>query len=241
MLAARIDRLAPEDKALLQTLAVIGKEFTLSQVRAVLASSDSELDQRLSALQSAEFIYEQPAAGDIEYTFKHALTQEVAYSSILSERRKQIHERAGQAIESLFAASLSDHYENLALHYSRSGNALKAANFLRLAAQQAMNRSAYPEADGQLNSALALLAAQPDSTEPGRSEIAALLSLATCTTLRASLGLGATAVVDMLERARALSERVGDEASVFEALEPLARHYSVRERIKRQSPSRRIS
>jgi class 3 adenylate cyclase len=229
MLTARIDRLAPEDKALLQTLAVIGKEFTLSQVRAVLAGSNSELDKRLAALQSAEFIYEQPTAGDIEYTFKHALTQEVAYSSILTERRKQIHERAAQAIESLFAATLSDYYDDLAHHYSRSANALKAANYLRLAARQAMNRSAYTEAERQLNNALALLAEQPDSTERGRSEIAVLLSLATCTTLRASLGLGATAVVEMLERARALAERVGDEASLFEAVEPLARQYSIRD------------
>ena len=76
----------------------------------------------LGDLQLAEFIYEQPAIGDIEYIFKHALTQEVAYNSVLIERRKLLHERAAQAIEALFADRLEDHLAELAHHYDRSGN-----------------------------------------------------------------------------------------------------------------------
>jgi class 3 adenylate cyclase len=225
MLSARIDRLAPEDKALLQTLAVIGKEFTLSQVRAVLAGSDSELDQRLAALQSAEFIYEQPAAGDIEYTFKHALTQEVAYNSILIERRKEIHERAGQAIESLFAASLLEHCDDLARHYSRSGNGLKAANYLQLAAQLAMDRGAYTEVGEQLKSALDLLESQPESRERDSIEIAVRHTLA------ASVGASHGAmnqIASLLQPARKLCRRIGDDARLFDVLWLLSFHHMVR-------------
>ena len=95
ILAARIDRLPADAKDLLQTLAVIGREFPLSLIRAVVAKSDDELNRLLNDLQLGEFIYEQPAVGDTEYIFKHALTQEVAYNSVLIERRKQLHERIG--------------------------------------------------------------------------------------------------------------------------------------------------
>jgi predicted ATPase len=100
ILAARIDRLPPDEKELLQTLAVIGREFPLSLVKRVVDGADGaddDLNRKLGDLQMAEFIYEQPAVGDLEYTFKHALTQEVAYNSLLVERRKLLHERAGQA------------------------------------------------------------------------------------------------------------------------------------------------
>jgi len=127
ILAARIDRLPADEKDLLQALAVLGKEFQLSLVRAVNGKSDDILNQMLGNLQLAEFIYEQPALGDIEYSFKHALTQEVAYNSVLIERRKQLHERAGQALESMFAGQLDDHLEELAHHYSRSDDVETAA------------------------------------------------------------------------------------------------------------------
>ena len=94
VLASRIDRLPPEEKAFLQTLAVIGKEFSLGLVKQVVNQSEDTLQQHLSRLRDAEFIYEQPAFPDVEYVFKHALTQEVAYNSLLQERRKVLHERA---------------------------------------------------------------------------------------------------------------------------------------------------
>jgi predicted ATPase len=96
ILVSRIDRLPAPQKELLQTLAVIGKEFPVSLVREVTGKREEELTRMLDELQLAEFVYEQPAVGDFEYTFKHGLTQEVAYSSVLSERRKLLHERAGQ-------------------------------------------------------------------------------------------------------------------------------------------------
>ena len=178
----------------------------------------------LSGLQTGEFVYEQPAAGDIEYTFKHALTHDVAYKSLLTERRKQIHERAAQAIETFFSTSLADHYENLAYHYGRSGNASKAANYLHLVAQQAMNRSAYAEASGQLNSALEFLCIQPEDLERTRTESAVRLNLALCLGSSGRLA----AAVDMLEEARKLCENAGDDDIRCRVMDALAFYYTLR-------------
>jgi predicted ATPase len=109
ILAARIDRLPPDAKDLLQALAVIGREFSQSLIRAVVPKPDDELKRLLNDLQLGEFIYEQPAVGDIEYIFKHALTQEVSYNSLLLERRKAIHERVGEAIETLNQIRIEEH------------------------------------------------------------------------------------------------------------------------------------
>ena len=116
ILAARIDQLTAGEKELLQTLAVIGEEFSLGLVRRVTRRSEDELTRGLAKLQLGEFIYEKPAFPESEYTFKHALTQEVAYNSVLFERRREIHGRAA-AIEELFAEKLDDHLAALAHHY----------------------------------------------------------------------------------------------------------------------------
>ena len=89
----------------------------------------------LKDLQAGEFIYEQPASGEAEYIFKHALTQEVAYNSLLMERRRLLHERTGEAIESLFKERIDDHLAELAHHYSRSANTRKAVEYLCRAGQ----------------------------------------------------------------------------------------------------------
>src|SRR5215813_8856821 len=119
VLTARIDRLATAEKALLHQLAVIGRQFPLSLVHHVVSQPEEELYRLLSSLQRKEFLYEQPAFPESDYIFKHALTQEVAYNSLLSERRKALHERTAQAIEALYHAKLDDHYSELASHYSR--------------------------------------------------------------------------------------------------------------------------
>src|SRR5262249_23043246 len=141
VLAARIDRLPPDEKALLQTLAVIGKEFSLSLLKQVVTQSEDDLMHQLSHLQTNEFIYQQPAFPEVEYIFKHALTQEVAYNTVLHERRKTLHERTAQAIEQLCQDRLDEHYSDLAHHYSRSENTQKAVEYLGLAGQQAVQRS----------------------------------------------------------------------------------------------------
>ncbi len=97
----------PEEKALLQQLAVIGREFPVSLIRQVIAQPEDELYRLLASLQRKEFLYEQPAFPEVEYIFKHALTQEVAYGTVLQEQRKLLHERTGQALETVYAATLT--------------------------------------------------------------------------------------------------------------------------------------
>ena len=234
ILAARMDRLPADAKELLQTLAVTGREFPLSLIHAVVEKSDDELNRLLNDLQLGEFIYEQPAVGDTEYIFKHALTQEVAYNSLLTERRKLVHERAAMAAESLFATSLADHYDELVHHYGRSGNGRKAVSYLRLAAQQAVNRSAFPEAEGQLAAAVELLQTLPDDVERARTELALLVSQARCRTYIGS----SSAAVEILEQAREVSEKVGDDVGRFEVLRSLV--FAYRLRGDEQQKSRRL-
>ena len=197
ILAARIDRLPPDQKDLLQTLAVIGMEFKLGLVRKVwepptisaIASTNprrtttaltllreeadsgaSDLDSMLSELQLGEFIYEQPAVGDIEYTFKHALTHDVAYNSVLNERRRLLHERIGSGLESVYRDNLSDHLAALTHHYARSGNSGKAVEYCLLAIQQSDERGSVIEAVALFETGLDLLQKLPDDdsrAEPG--------------------------------------------------------------------------
>ncbi|HEY6418984.1 MAG TPA: hypothetical protein VIX59_08275, partial [Candidatus Binataceae bacterium] len=207
ILTSRIDRLPPKEKDLLQTLAVIGREFPVSLIRAV--SDADDLEAMLEHLQLAEFIYEQPAVGDTGYIFKHALTQEVTYNSILIDRRKQIHERAGAAIEALFANQLDDHLGELARHYGRSANSSKAVTYLRRAAGQAWQRSAVREAFSYLETARQVAAALPDDAERDRKELAIQRGLMGMSgPLR---GYGSKERLDASLRARELCRRLGDE------------------------------
>ena len=216
MLAARIDRLAAEQKVLLQTLAVIGREAPLGLVRQVASQAATQLEWMLAALQASEFIYEQPALGGAEYIFKHALTQEVAYTSLLVERRKLLHERAGQALESMFAERLDDHLDELARHYSRCDNVAKAVEYLGRAGQQAMQRSAYAEAISRLTAAINLLLKLPDSPERIQREL--LLQLSLGSGLSAVNGWGSPEAERAYGRARQLCERLGDPPELFPAL-----------------------
>src|SRR5262249_50924606 len=168
ILAARIDRLQPEAKDLLQNLAVIGMEFPLSLVPEVVGLSQDQIDCTLSALQTCEFIYEQPTAGDVEYTFKHAFTHDVAYNSILTEPRKLLHERTGQAIEVMYRERLDDHYPDLARHFRSSNNTAKAVEYLRLAGEQAVRRGAYAQGLANVEPALTLIGALNE--QPKREE-----------------------------------------------------------------------
>jgi tetratricopeptide (TPR) repeat protein len=172
LLASRIDRLSAPEKQLLQTLAVLGREFTLKLVQRVTLNSNDELEVMLAQLQLGEFINEQPAVGDVEYSFKHALTQEVAYKSLLSERRHALHDQAARVLEELYAEQLEDHYGALAHHYLLSDNTSKAIRYAQLAAKQALGRAAYPQAMSLIETALNLLEKLPENTERSRTELA---------------------------------------------------------------------
>ncbi len=119
ILAARIDRLAPEDKRLLQATAVIGKDVPFALLQAVAELSDDALRRGLAQLQAAELLYEARLFPDLEYTFKHALTHEVAYGSLLHDRRRRLHTQIVAAIEELYPDRLTEQVDRLAHHAFR--------------------------------------------------------------------------------------------------------------------------
>jgi class 3 adenylate cyclase/tetratricopeptide (TPR) repeat protein len=213
ILTSRIDRLPADEKDLLQTLAVMGREFSLALVRKVVRKPDDELARILSDLQLGEFIYEQPALPEAEYVFKHALTQEVAYDTLLTGRRKQLHEQAAAAIEALYAERLDDHLNRLARHYSQSGNVRKAVKYLDLAGRQAARRLAYEEAIGHFTGALELLGSLPEDSERDRQELALRTALGPY--LIAMKGPAAEEVALIFARARSLCEKLGEDMQLF--------------------------
>jgi len=216
ILAARIDRLAPDEKALLQQLAVLGREFPLGLVRQVIVQPAEELYRLLSSFQRKEFLYEQPAFPEVEYIFKHALTQEVAYNSVLIERRKLLHEQVGQAIEQRYHDRLEEYYNELARHYSRSDNTQKAIDYLRRAGQQAVQQSANAEAITHLTTALEFLRTLPDTPERVQHELGLYLTLGPV--LMNIKGFAAPEVGALYTRARELCQQGGDTSQLFPVL-----------------------
>src|SRR5215472_11580871 len=215
LLSARVDRLPRPQKDLLQTLAVIGREARLRLVRQVTSADEVLLSQNLADLCAAEFIYEQPVAADTEFVFKHALTQEVAYGSLLIERRKQLHERVGYSTETLFADKLDDHVDALGHHYSHSDNADKAIEYLSRAGQQALRRSAHDQAIRNLNAAIERLQTLPDSPERKMRELSLQMMLGSA--LIAFTGFATTEVERTVARVRELCAGLGDPPKPFEA------------------------
>src|SRR5262249_8781238 len=146
-------------------------------VQAMAEQPEDCLQQSLAHLQAAEFLSETTLFPEPAYTFKHALTQEVAYHTVLRERRRVLHERAAQAIEQLYAARLPEYYPALAHHCTRSGNTAKAVDYLHRAGQQAVERSAYAEAISHLSTALDLLPILPESRARHQQELGVQLTL----------------------------------------------------------------
>jgi class 3 adenylate cyclase len=225
VLSSRIDRLPGAEKDLLQTLAVIGKEFSVG-LAGKLVGPATELDRMLSALQAGEFIYEQPSFPDTEYTFKHALTQEVAYNSVLIERRRALHERIGGAIEALYGDHLGDHLGEVAGHYRRSANAAKAVEYLKLAAKRAAQGGREQEAVGQLRAALEILKGIPRASDSARRELE--LQIALGVSLIPTAGFAAEELKAVNLRAVELSQEAGDPALRFSALHGLSIWYLTR-------------
>jgi class 3 adenylate cyclase len=165
ILAARIDRLRPELKRLLQAAAVVGKDVPVALLAAVAEMADDALHLALGELQTAELLYEARLFPDLEYTFKHALTHEVAYNGVLQERRRALHATILETLERLHADRLGEHAEMLAHHAVRAGIAAKAVRYLREAGAKAAARSANREAVEFFERALALLAELPETRE----------------------------------------------------------------------------
>jgi len=157
ILTARIDRLGDRPKKALQVASVIGREFGFKLLKNVTSLSDEDLRDILVALRNTELIYEKGISLDANYIFKHALTQEVTYNSLLIQRRKELHEKTGAAIEGMYAGRIDEFYEVLAYHFSRTNNKEKAIYYLTMAGKKAKSVFATEEALGFFNHAILFL------------------------------------------------------------------------------------
>jgi class 3 adenylate cyclase/tetratricopeptide (TPR) repeat protein len=182
MLAARIDRLPPEAKRLLQTAAVIGNEVPLPLVHAIAELPEEVLHRGLVLLQAAEFLYETRLFPEREYTFKHALTHEVAYGSLLQERRRVLHARIVQALEAFAGDRMAAEVERLAHHALRSELWDKALAYGRQAGEKVLAQSAYREAVGYFEQALSALPHLPETRDTREQAIDLRLALRTALT-----------------------------------------------------------
>jgi class 3 adenylate cyclase/tetratricopeptide (TPR) repeat protein len=207
VLTARIDRLPPEEKRLLQTAAVIGTEVPLALLRAIAELPDEALRMGLAHLQAAEFLYETRLFPDLEYTFKHALTHEVAYGSLLQERRRVLHACIVEALEVLYPDRLAEQVDRLAHHAVRGEVWEKALTYCQQAGTRAIMGSAHREAVVYFEQALAALAQLPET----RDRLEQAIDLR-CELRNALLPLGEQGrMVDHLRAAEALAERLGDD------------------------------
>lgn len=207
ILAARIDRLPAEDKRLLETASIIGQDVPFSLLQSLASLPEDDLRRGLVRLQTAELLYEARLFPDLEFKFKHALTHEVAYGSLLQERRRALHAEMVDVIEAHYADRLGEHVEALALHARRAARWDKAVHYLRQAAARAALRSAHPDAVSHCDKALAALEHLP----PGRERTEQAIDLRF--DLRASLLTLAEfgRILDCMREAEALGEQLGDQ------------------------------
>jgi len=177
IIAARIDRLEENLKRVMQMASVFGREFSFILLQAISGMRE-DLKHHLLNLQGLEFIYEKNLFPELEYIFKHALVQEVAYNSLLSVRRKEIHQRIAQAIEELYAGNLEEFYEMLAYHYSKSENILKACEYLKISGDKAMKNFSTLEAFRSYREAANLLRDQPETHDNKSTRLDTLRAMA---------------------------------------------------------------
>jgi class 3 adenylate cyclase/tetratricopeptide (TPR) repeat protein len=217
VLAARIDRLQPEHKRLLQAASVIGKDVPLALLESLDVEPVDVLHRALSDLQAAEFLYQTRHFPEAEYTFKHALTHEVAYGSLLQERRHALHGAVLAAIERLHAGRLDEHLEKLALHAVRGESWDKAVAYSAEAAARAKRRWALRGALASLEQALAALGQLHRTPDNLKRTVDLHLDARTCLVLLGDVppmlghldgaGVAAEALEDDVQRARVAGHR----------------------------------
>jgi len=176
VIMARVDSLPEGSKSLLQTMSVVGRECSYDLIKRLTDLAEQELLSQLSVLKDSELLFERGIYPQSTYIFKHALTQEVAYDSLLLKRRKEIHEKIGKSIEALYPDRLEEHYELLAYHYARSVRTDKAVQYLDLANQKAIRMNAMEEAKAYFDEAMGHLDTLPETEENRRRRISLLVN-----------------------------------------------------------------
>jgi tetratricopeptide (TPR) repeat protein len=219
VLAARIDRLPPEEKRLLQTAAVIGTEVPLPLLQAIAEVPEATLHRGLAHLQAAEFLYETRLFPAPEYTFKHALTHEVAYNSLLLERRRVLHARLVEALEALAPERVTEQVERLAHHAVRGEVWDKAVTYCQQAGARAEDRTAPHEAVASFEQALQALAHLPEHGDTRVLAIELRLALAPSLNQLGEYGR----YLALLGEAEALARALDDRARLGRVLASMAR------------------
>jgi class 3 adenylate cyclase len=214
VLAARIDRLSPQEKRLLQTAAVIGMEVPLPLLQAIAELPEVALHRGLSHLQATEFLYETHLFPELAYTFKHALTHGVAYGSLLQERRRTLHARVVDAIEVLFPDRLAEQVERLTHHALRGEVWDKAATYCRQAGDKALDRGAFREAVTGFEQALDALGHLIETPDTGVLTIQLRHSLGAVLSMRGEYQRSLV----LLGEAEALARQLDDRAQLGQVL-----------------------
>jgi class 3 adenylate cyclase/tetratricopeptide (TPR) repeat protein len=207
VLAARIDRLPADEKQLVQSAAVVGKDVPRPLLQAVADLPETILRRGLTHLQAAEFLYETRRLPDLEYTFKHALTHEVAYRSLLQEQRRVLHARIVEALEQLYSDRLTEHVQRLAHHAFRGEVWEKAVTYLRQAGAKALAHSAYREAVTSFEQALVALQHLPETRQTLELSIDLRFDLRASLFSLAEFGR----ILEELGKVEALAEALGDQ------------------------------
>jgi tetratricopeptide (TPR) repeat protein len=217
VLAARIDRLPSEAKRLLQAAAVIGTDVPFPLLQTIAEGSEESVHRDLTTLLASEFLYERNFSPEVAFTFKHALTLEVAYSSLVPERCRVLHARIVEAIEALYVDRLSEQVERLAYHALQGAVWDKALTYCRQAGVKAGTRSAYREAVVYFEQALEVLTHLPESRDTLVQAIDLRLDLRGPLQLLGELGR----IPDLLRDAATLAEVQGDQRRLGRILDRL--------------------
>jgi predicted ATPase len=216
VLAARIDRLPPDDKRLLQTAAVIGMDVPQPVLYAVLALPEERVQAGLATLQAAEFLYETQLFPDVIYTFKHALTRQVAVESVLHRIRHELHRQIADVLETQFTSTVETQPERLAHHYTEAGLGAQAVTYWQRAGQRAMDRSALVEAISHLSRGVEVLATLPETLERLQQELDLQVLLGAAWSQ--SSGWATPAIRQVYARARELGQRLGASQQLLAVL-----------------------
>jgi predicted ATPase/class 3 adenylate cyclase len=229
-LLARLDRLAPT-REVAQIAAAIGRHFSYELISAVAAMPKQHIDEALTQLVSAELMLQRGNPPDSEYTFKHALVQDAAYSTLLRTGRQQVHARIVAVLERQFPETVTAQPALLAQHCEKASLTKEAASYYLKAGQQALRRSAMREANAQLQKGLDLTARLPDG--PERQLLELDLQMALGRALMATRGNSAPAVGATFARAKVLAERLNRREYLVPLLHGQWSYHIVRSELKR--------
>ena len=209
LITARIDRLQESEKQLLQTAAVIGKDMPLRLLQAIADLPEEVLMTRLTALQTAEFLHEKRHAGERVFTFKHGLTQEVAYQTLIANTRSRLHQRIATVLVTDLPDTVAQHPELLGRHYTQAGLLAEAVAAWLKAGGHAMSQCAYVEALAHVNEGLALIDKLPPSPERLLQELN--LHLMRALALQTQHGFAGQEAEDAYRRADAVCRQLPPE------------------------------